>query len=155
MSGLSNAPRTSTNTAVSGAGGVVVNRDGKVLVLGHSDGAWVFPKGHIEAGETSQTAALREVEEEAGVTAELLPGAGPWTTRYHNPRGVPREITWYACTTDAVTVHLTERVFPRGGFYEPDEALELLTHRSDKDLLLNVLEAVAPETLGPQSRGPA
>jgi diadenosine hexaphosphate hydrolase (ATP-forming) len=144
MSGTSGTSRTSRSAAVSGAGGVVFSRDGKVLVLGHVDGAWVFPKGHIEAGETSQVAALREVAEEAGVDAELVHGTPSWTTRYRNTRGVPRTITWYACTTNATTVELTERVFPRGGFYEPAHALELLTHRSDKELLRNVLAAVQP-----------
>ena len=36
---------------------------------------WVFPKGHVEKGETAAETAVREVEEEAGVraivTAEL------------------------------------------------------------------------------------
>lgn len=34
-------------------------------------GAWVFPKGHIEAGETPEEAAAREVREEAGVHARI------------------------------------------------------------------------------------
>ena len=34
-------------------------------------GAWVFPGGALDAGETARDAALREVEEEAGV---VLPG---------------------------------------------------------------------------------
>ena len=33
---------------------------------------WIFPKGHIERGETAEDAALRELREETGVTAELL-----------------------------------------------------------------------------------
>jgi 8-oxo-dGTP pyrophosphatase MutT (NUDIX family) len=32
---------------------------------------WVFPKGHIEPGETPERAALREVLEEAGVNAQI------------------------------------------------------------------------------------
>jgi ADP-ribose pyrophosphatase YjhB (NUDIX family) len=32
----------------------------------------VLPKGHIEAGETPERAAVREVEEEAGVRAEIV-----------------------------------------------------------------------------------
>lgn len=34
-------------------------------------GLWTLPGGHIEAGEPARMAALREVREETGVTAEL------------------------------------------------------------------------------------
>lgn len=33
---------------------------------------WSLPGGHIEPGETARAAALREIHEETGVTAELL-----------------------------------------------------------------------------------
>ncbi|MEM9692881.1 MAG: RNA pyrophosphohydrolase [Myxococcota bacterium] len=53
--------------------GVVVT-DGKGQVLaferaGHAD-AWQFPQGGIDAGETPQEAAFRELEEETGLTRE-------------------------------------------------------------------------------------
>jgi len=35
-------------------------------------GRWVFPKGHVENGETAAIAALREVTEEAGVRARPI-----------------------------------------------------------------------------------
>jgi len=37
---------------------------------------WIFPKGHIEPGETAEAAALREAEEEAGVTGTIARNAG-------------------------------------------------------------------------------
>jgi len=37
---------------------------------------WIFPKGHIEAGETPRETALRETREEAGVAAEIVSGLG-------------------------------------------------------------------------------
>ena len=36
---------------------------------------WDYPKGHVEAGENDVAAALRELEEETGITdARLVPG---------------------------------------------------------------------------------
>ena len=37
---------------------------------------WCLPKGHIEAGETAQEAAVREVAEETGITAEIIHSIG-------------------------------------------------------------------------------
>ncbi len=37
-------------------------------------GPWTFPKGGVEPGETLEEAALREVLEESGVPAQVLPG---------------------------------------------------------------------------------
>lgn len=43
------------------------------LVISSSSGQhWVLPKGHIEPLETPQDAALRELQEEAGVIGEIV-----------------------------------------------------------------------------------
>jgi len=41
------------------------------LLLRYGAGHWDLPKGKIESGETKQEAALRELMEETGLTAEL------------------------------------------------------------------------------------
>ena len=49
-------------------------RDGKVLLVQRAKppkGIWAFPGGHVEAGETLQQAAARELLEETGMTAEF------------------------------------------------------------------------------------
>lgn len=58
------------------AGGVVHRGDGSarqfLLVSSRRNaGHWVLPKGHIDPGETPEKAAVREVEEETGVRAEI------------------------------------------------------------------------------------
>ena len=63
------------------SGGVVVSRIGDrvhiLLVRDNRYEDWVCPKGHVEAGETLEQAALRELQEEAGVTdAKILSKLG-------------------------------------------------------------------------------
>lgn len=54
-----------------GAGGVVVRiENGQIFVALLQEGGlpgYVLPKGHIDPGEDEETAARREVEEEAGI----------------------------------------------------------------------------------------
>jgi len=49
--------------------------DGRVLLgrranTGYSDGMWHLPSGHLEAGESVATAAIREAAEEVGVAID-------------------------------------------------------------------------------------
>jgi ADP-ribose pyrophosphatase YjhB (NUDIX family) len=65
------------------AGGLVVDLQGDVplgALIGRTDRngrlLWSLPKGHIEVGETAEQAAIREVEEETGISGEILAELG-------------------------------------------------------------------------------
>jgi 8-oxo-dGTP pyrophosphatase MutT (NUDIX family) len=63
------------------AGSIVVRTDGKepqvlLVTAKRNPKNWIFPKGHIEKGETPEQAALRETKEEAGVIGKLIAPAG-------------------------------------------------------------------------------
>lgn len=58
-------------------GAVVFTRsNGKIrfLLISNLEGIYGFPKGHVEAGETEEQTALREVFEEVGLTVNLIAG---------------------------------------------------------------------------------
>jgi 8-oxo-dGTP pyrophosphatase MutT (NUDIX family) len=54
-------------TDIEAAGGIVLNEHKDILFIERL-GKWDLPKGKVEAGENDQEAAVREVEEETGVT---------------------------------------------------------------------------------------
>ena len=68
-------------SVVEAAGGAVLNANGELLMI-HLREHWDLPKGHIEAGESSAEAALREVEEETGVCGEIV-DPRPIMTTWH------------------------------------------------------------------------
>lgn len=69
----------------------------EVLVTQHSKHkGWDFPKGHIESGESSESAALREVEEEVGVKAEIVERVGQTQYFYYEEgERVLKTVTYY------------------------------------------------------------
>jgi 8-oxo-dGTP pyrophosphatase MutT (NUDIX family) len=61
------------------AGGLVLDLRGEIprgALIARTDRhgrlLWSLPKGHIEAGETAEQAAVREVEEETGISGTIL-----------------------------------------------------------------------------------
>src|SRR5919198_1223161 len=56
-------------------GGIIVY--GEFVVLRRNKaGRWIFPKGHVDPGETTAQTAAREAEEETGLLVEVVEPAG-------------------------------------------------------------------------------
>ncbi|MFO7778710.1 MAG: NUDIX hydrolase [Nitriliruptoraceae bacterium] len=131
-------PDWSGSAAVEAAGGVVL-RDGsdghEVLVVHrvrHDD--WSLPKGKLDPDEPHVVAAVREVEEETGVRAQVLEELSQVV--YAVPEGAKR-VRWYAMA------HLggdpadrpADREVDVARWVAVEEAAGLLTYAADVDLL--------------------
>jgi 8-oxo-dGTP diphosphatase len=69
------------------SGAIVVRLDGKqprvlLVTSKRNPKRWIFPKGHVEKGETAEAAALRETREEAGIVARPVGPAGVLEFRF-------------------------------------------------------------------------
>jgi len=58
-------------TQIISAGGLVTNAHGEILWI-FRRGFWDLPKGKLDEGETIQTCAVREVQEETGIVGVQL-----------------------------------------------------------------------------------
>ena len=83
---------------VRAAGGVVWRRgeEGVEVLLIHRPRYmdWSLPKGKAKSGESDQEAAIREIDEEIGIRAELGPELP--STRYRDMRGRDKVVRYWA-----------------------------------------------------------
>ena len=86
---------------VSAAGGVVTNKEGKVLFIYRND-KWDLPKGKLDKGETIEECAMREVEEETGVTGLKIDNYLQTTYHVFKHNGINKlkQVHWYAMSTE-------------------------------------------------------
>ena len=108
-----------------GVGAVIFNPRGQVLVLERADvaGAWQFPQGGLDEGETPVEGARREAEEETGIPASALRvmGRHPDLLAYELPASAQTKRTglgqvqyWFYFETRTVDVPL--EALPSGEF---------------------------------------
>ena len=108
-----------------GVGAVIFNPRGQVLLLERANvpGAWQFPQGGLDEGETPVDGARREAEEETGIPASALrlKGRYPGLLAYELPARAQTKRTglgqvqyWFYFETRAVDVPLEK--LPPGEF---------------------------------------
>ena len=71
---------------------------------------WTLPKGKLDAGESWEDAALREVREETGLDCELGPEAGRTFYVDHGGRDKEARYFWMSAAGDAVAQNEIDEV---------------------------------------------
>jgi 8-oxo-dGTP pyrophosphatase MutT (NUDIX family) len=123
------------------AGGVVVDGDRVVVVVPvkrAADGRRVLglPKGHLDRDETPEEAARREVEEEAGVTGELLGELGE--VRYSYQRGgrtVDKRVRFYLFDYRSGDVADHDHEIEDARWMAFEQALRELTYAGEREMV--------------------
>ena len=123
---------------VAAAGGLVTRRanGGRTevaLVHRPKYDDWSFPKGKVDAGETDEEAALREVREETGLDCAL--GAELPTVRYVDGRGRPKRVRYWIMTAVAGGLEIPNAEVDDLRWLAADDATTLLTYPHDQALV--------------------
>ncbi len=143
------APEQAMEKRKVSAMGIVLSKTGpelEVLIL-ESDGEWVFPKGHVEEGEDLTGAAIREVQEETGVTLASEDHRGQVDTFsfYFDGEKAVKVIEvqcFFIAARPEITVNRGEG-FTCGRFVPASQAAKMVTHDDARAALAKAVAMVS------------
>ncbi len=127
-------------TLIEAAGGLVADEKGALLFIYRLD-KWDLPKGKVEKGEKLETTAVREVEEETGVTNLSLKKKLGETYHTYSAYGKHyiKTTHWYSmtCPADQKTKPQTEEDITEIKWVLPNDLNEPManTYPSIKDII--------------------
>ncbi len=121
------------------AGGLVYDQYHKLLLI-YRRGFWDLPKGKQDKGESIDQTALREVEEETGISARLGDLAGETWHTYRTKKGkrILKSTTWYSmyATHTELKLQSEEDIEDAQWIQAAEiETLDLPIYRSISDLI--------------------
>jgi 8-oxo-dGTP diphosphatase len=124
---------------VEAAGGVVVRDggEGREVLLVHRPryDDWTLPKGKLDAGESFEEAALREVEEETGLACTLGPELP--SSHYRDNKDRPKLVRYWLMKPSSGTFEPNHEV-DEVRWLALDDAAEALTYERDREVLAGV-----------------
>ena len=132
-------------------GAIVFRTDGGtvriLLVRAKQDPSkWIFPKGHVEPGESHAAAALREASEEAGVKGIIVGLVGPASTFQSGDEQVRVEYHLLQMIAEAPSSEGRDK-----RWVSPADALDALAFQDARDLLRSALSEIERRARGSDS----
>lgn len=126
------------------AGGIVIHKKGAetfvLLVHRMQHGDWAFPKGHVDAGETPEAAAMREIKEECGVSTSVtstLPAI-----EYGTSTNPPEQVTCHMFLMQPQSTELGGETEEEPAWITKDKVVDILTHKNLKDYFKTILPLI-------------
>jgi ADP-ribose pyrophosphatase YjhB (NUDIX family) len=131
------------------AGGVVVNQEGKILVVNQNGDSWSLPKGEVNPNETKIQAAKREIYEESGVkNLTFIKTLGSYQ-RFRlgkdgkDDKNSPlKDITIFLFSTTDKDLKPIDPHNPEARWVDKEEVAKILSHPKDKEFFLSIKEEI-------------
>jgi len=130
------------------AGGVVINKDGQILVVSQYGSSWSLPKGHLEKNESESEAAKREIYEESGIkNLKFIKKLGNYE-RYRlakdgtEDKSELKSITIFLFQTLEIVLKPIDPQNPAARWVNKEEVAKLLSHPKDKEFCLLIKENI-------------
>lgn len=122
------------------AGGVVFKKTPTqtlfLIIQPKETDRWQFPKGHLDEGESSKEAAVREVKEEGGVSAELVQKLGIQRYFFSMKKDkIFKSVTFFLMEYTTGDPKNHDKEVDEAVFLPFEEAFEKLTFKKDKETL--------------------
>lgn len=109
------------------------------LIISSCDGSdWVLPKGHLEPGETAETAVLRELKEETGVTGEIVERLS--LQHFEKPGEAVIVQYFLVCELDSTAAYEGRTL----RWEDKQAALQLLTFEDAREVLRDAAALILP-----------
>ena len=107
----------------------------ELLLIKHVVGGhWSFPKGHVEAGETEEQTALREIKEETGIDVELITTFRE-VVSYSPKRDTTKDVIYFLGKAKTFQYTPQEEEIAQIKWVEINLAHSFLTYDNDKQLV--------------------
>jgi 8-oxo-dGTP pyrophosphatase MutT (NUDIX family) len=104
---------------------------------------WGLPKGVVEAGEEPDRTALREVEEETGLAAEIERPLGDITYWYvWEGERIRKTVTFFLMRAVGGDISRHDQEMEEVRWFPVPEALKVAGYSSERDLLRRAAEAL-------------
>ncbi len=135
------------------AGGVIFRRSDSLtevaLIATKNKAVWTLPKGIIDKNESAEMAAVREIKEETGLTGEIVDRLGEksyWFYLKDENAKCKKTVTYFLIRYISGDTSNFSWEVDEARWFPLESALDMLSYKSDKDILSKAREKLLQTT---------